>query len=82
MLVPAILFKDEIKKKSAEYIYSNDMFYYTGCLGNNLINIPENFDGVNYHWAIINENKELIGYFRYSYYIQSRILNNFGLITF
>ena len=34
MLVPAMLYKDGIKKKFLEYIYTEDMIYYTGYLVN------------------------------------------------
>ena len=30
MLVPAILYGDEIRDKIARYVYSDDMLYYSG----------------------------------------------------
>lgn len=41
MLVPAILYKDEIRKKFMEYSYTEDMINYTGCLENSLPRIDE-----------------------------------------
>ena len=39
MLVPAILYKNEILTKIQEYNYSEDMMYYSGYLGNALPSI-------------------------------------------
>ena len=36
MLVPAILYKDEIRKKFMKYAYTDDMINYTGCLEENI----------------------------------------------
>ena len=33
MLKPALLYKDELNKKFAEQLYSQDYFLYTGCDG-------------------------------------------------
>ena len=34
MLVPAILYKDEIIKSMQKYFYTDDMIYETGCMNN------------------------------------------------
>lgn len=44
MLVPAILYKDQIQKEFQKYYYTTDMMYETGCLDNWNPNICENPD--------------------------------------
>lgn len=53
MLVPAILYKEEITKKMQEYFYTNDMLYVTGCLKNWVPNIVECPDSSCFQYAII-----------------------------
>lgn len=81
MLVPAILYKDEIYKKLLEYSYSEDMFYYTGWLGNSMPEIGENSDGARFQYAIV-DNVKLIGYFEYQINWYSSCANCFGLFSF
>lgn len=46
MLVPAILYKEEIEKAFAKELYTNDYFYYYGfAYGNSLPEIRELFYG-------------------------------------
>lgn len=82
MLVPAILYKDEIIKNLKRQLYEDEMMYYSGWTGCNLPQIPDEFDGTNYKFAIIDENNKVIGYFAYSYNMHSKCLNNFGLYAF
>lgn len=82
MLVPAILYKEEIEKKIAEYIYSDDMLYYTGFLGHNTEIIKTGTDEGNcYQYAIIDEDK-LIGYFTYYIDWHTSCVSSFGLFSF
>lgn len=81
MLVPAILYKDEIRKRFAEYIYTEDMINYTGYLGNSLPTIEESNDGNCYQYAIV-DNGRLIGYFTYQIDWYSSCARCFGLFSF
>lgn len=81
MLVPAILYKDEIINGLAKYIYEDEMTFYSGWNGYTLPEIPNEFDGYNYRYAIIDENS-VVGYFCYYYDTHSRCLSNFGLYSF
>lgn len=81
MLVPAILYKEEICKRFAQYIYTEDMINYTGYLGNSLPTIEESNDGSIYQYAII-DNDRLIGYFTYSIDWYSSCAHCFGLFSF
>ena len=80
MLVPAILYKDQIQKEFQKYYYTTDMMYETGCLDNWNPNISENPDEQTYQYAIIGNDSELIGFlaFRIDWYC-SRVYN-FGFI--
>lgn len=81
MLVPAILYKNEILTKIQEYNYTEDMMYYSGYLGNALPSIEDNTSGNLYQYAIVNDCK-LIGYFAYSVNWYSSCVYNFGLFSF
>ena len=81
MLVPAILYKEEIKSKMLEYNYTEDMMYYSGYLGNALPSIEEDTNGKLYQYAIVDDSK-LIGYFTYQIDWYNSCAYNFGLYSF
>lgn len=81
MLVPAILYKDEICKKFMEYNYTEDMGYYTGYLGNSLPSIKSEDEGSLYQYAIL-DNGKLIGYFTYQIDWYCSCAHCFGLFSF
>lgn len=45
MFVPAILYKAEIEEQMKKYIYTDDMVYYTGCIGFSYPTIDASGDG-------------------------------------
>ena len=61
MLVPAILYKEEIHNLFYAYYYSDDMMLYSGWLGSELPSIGNESDGNNYQFAIIDDDNKLIG---------------------
>lgn len=65
MLVPAILYKDEIIKGMKKYFYTDDMMYETGCMDNRIPNIVECPESYQFQYAIVNNNEKLIGYLGY-----------------
>ena len=81
MLVPAILYKDEIRKSFLKYIYSDDMIKYTGYLGYSTPEIAEENDGSLYQYAIV-DNDRLIGYFTYQIDWYTSCAHCFGLFSF
>ena len=81
MLVPAIIYKDEMCKRFLQYAYSDDMINYTGYLGFSAPTIEENNDGSRYQYAIV-DNGKLIGYFEYQINWYSSCANCFGLFSF
>ena len=82
MLVPAILYKEEIIKGMQKYFYTDDMMYETGCMDNWTPNIIECPDGSNYQYAIIDANDKLIGYLSYRIDWYASKAYNFGLFSF
>lgn len=82
MLVPAILYKNEIENKSKELCYSDQAFYYGDGLGQNKIYVEEEDQfGELFQYAILNSKKELIGYFRYRINWYNSCAHAFGLIN-
>ena len=81
MLVPAIIYKDEINKAFMKYCYTEDMIYYTGYLGSSVSVISDECDGGLYQYAII-DNDKLIGYFTYQIDWYSSCARSFGLFSF
>ncbi len=81
MLVPAILYKEEIIKEFQKLYYTDDMFFETGCLEQWYPNISDMPEEGRFDYAIINGSK-LIGYLSYQvdYYVSKAY--NFGLISF
>ena len=60
MLVPAILYKEEIIKNMQKYFYTDDMMYETGCMDNwtpNIIECPENGQ---FQYAIVDKNEKMV----------------------
>lgn len=82
MLVPAILYKEDIQTLYKAYYYSKDMTYFSGWFGTYEIDIPNDVDGYSFHYAIIDNNNNLIGYFTYKIDWYSSQAYKFGLFTF
>ena len=81
MLVPAVLYGDEISDNISRYVYSDDMLYYSGYLGSSLPTIGDDNDGGCYQYAIV-DNDKLIGYFEYRIDWYSSCAHCFGLFSF
>lgn len=82
MLVPAILYKEQIKKEFQKYYYTTDMLYETGCMCNWSPEIVECPDESQFQYAIIDKNEKLIGYLGYSVDWYASKAYNFGLLSF
>lgn len=82
MLVPAILYKDEIIKGMQKYFYTDDMIYETGCMCNWSPEIEEYPNESQFQYAIVDKNEKLIGYLGYSidWYVSKAY--NFRLFSF
>lgn len=82
MLVPAILYKEQILEGFKKYYYTKDMLYETGCMCNWSPEIVECPNESQFQYAIVDKNKKLIGYLGYSvdWYVSKAY--NFGLFSF
>ena len=80
MLVPAILYKEQISKEFQRKFYTEDMFLETGSLYQWSPEILDNPADGQFDYAIIHNNK-LIGYlsYRVDYYCSK--VYNFGLMS-
>mgnify|MGYP004454810341 FL=1 len=81
MLVPAILYKEEIIKQFQKLYYTDDMFFETGCLEQWYPNISDMPEEGRFDYAIINGEK-LIGFLSYQVDYYTSKAYNFGLISF
>mgnify|MGYP003184639190 FL=1 len=82
MLVPAILYKDQIEKEFQKLYYTEDMFYYTGCLTQWYPNIKDIPGDGEFDYVIVNNADKLIGYLSYRVDYYSSKVYNFGLVSF
>lgn len=82
MLVPAILYKEQIIKEFQKYYYTTDMLYETGDIENWVPQIAECPESWQFQYAIIDNNKKLVGYLGYvvDWYVSKAY--NFGLFSF
>lgn len=81
MLVPAILYKEEIEKAFAKDLYTEKYFYYNGyahCNGLPEIRTEDNL----YQYAMVDSRKKLIGYLSYWVSTTDDCVYNFGLYSF
>ena len=81
MLVPAILYKEEIIKEFQKLYYTDDMLFETGCLEQWCPNISDIPKKGRFDYAITNKNK-LIGYLSYQIDYYTSKAYNFGLMSF
>lgn len=82
MLVPAILYKEQIIREFQKYYYTTDMLYETGCMCNWSPDIAEYPDASQFQFAIVDKNEKLIGYLGYSIDWYASKAYNFGLFSF
>lgn len=82
MLIPAVAQKDEIEKYSDIMRYSKEMMFYNGCQEHGRIYIHTDYTEGNFQWAIVDKNKELVGYIAYRVDYFTSAVYSFGLIKF
>jgi hypothetical protein len=81
LLVPAILYAEEIETAFAKELYSERYFYYSGYVYSN--GLPEiRAEDNEYQYAIIDSQKKLIGYLAYRVSNLGDCVYNFGLYSF
>ena len=81
MLVPGILYREQIEKEFQKLFYTEDMFYETGCFEQWNPTIADNPVEGRYDYAIVEDDR-LIGFLSYQvdYYVSKAY--NFGLMSF
>lgn len=82
MLVPAILYKEQIAREFQKHFYSNDILLETGCLQNHVPDIAENPSFETRQYAIVDKFNKLIGYLDYRIDYYNSCVYNFGLFSF
>ena len=82
MLVPAILYKEEITKEFCKIFYTEDMLLECGDLTNGYPTIPDVQNAGDFDFAIVDDNNKLIGYLGYTIDYYSSRAYNFGLLSF
>lgn len=82
MLVPAILYKEQVKKEFQKRYYTRDILYETGRLCNYLPKIEEYPDDGCFQYAIVGENEKLIGYLGFSVDWYASKAYDFILVSF
>ena len=76
-----MLHNEAILNGLKKHIYEDAMSYQSDWNGSTLPEIPNEIDGSNYRFAIL-DNDKVVGYFCFFYYMHSRCLKNFGLYSF
>lgn len=82
MIKPAICYKEELDKALAEYFYTDDMMFYTGCLDSCLLDIKRSGEDGYYQYAVVGKDNSLIGYIAYRVDYYSSCVYNFGAFSF
>lgn len=82
MLVPAILYKEQITKEFQKLFYTTDMMYETGCMEQWCPDIPEVPNEGQFSYAIVDSKDKLIGYLSYKVDYYCSKAYNFGLMSF
>lgn len=81
MLVPAITKKAELEEKFAQYLYAEDMFFYTGYPHARVIPEISADSEERFQWAIVDQGK-VVGYLDYRVSLYNDSAYNFGLYSF
>ena len=82
MLLPAILYKEQITKEFQKQYFTEDMFFETGCLEQWSPQIFDNLEQGKFQYAIVNNDNKLIGYLSYEIDYYASQVYKFGLISF
>lgn len=81
-IVPALLYAEEITRKSIELFYTDDYLFYSGYFNNEPIKVSEDDAGGTLNQFAIVYDNNLIGYISYRIDYYGSNAYNFGLISF
>ena len=82
MLVPAILYKEQIEKEFAKRIYDDKFFFYSGYCHNYFIPQIELSDYRRQYAIVNNDSDRVMGFFAYSIDTNIKSISNLGLYSF
>lgn len=81
MLVPALLYKDQIEKEFMKVLYTDDYFYYQGWIAGSIL--PKIREEENlYQYAIIDKEGKLLGFLSYKVDMATMTAYGFGAYSF
>ena len=81
MIKPAQLYQQELNTLYYKTFYDSKYMYYRGCWGTGQLIIPDNtYD--SHHFVILNNNYEVVGYITYTINFASKVVDDFGIISF
>lgn len=82
MLVPAILYKDQLTKAFSEIMYTDNYFYYNGCGYCHSLPEIKPQDNVFQFACITGEANTVVGYFAYTISPETDTVWQFGAYSF
>lgn len=82
MIKPAILYKDEIIKKSKELVYSDDLPFYMGCPTNAPITILDDPGEEIFQFVSIGKDDKVMGYICFYLSKVTRSVSELRIISF
>lgn len=81
MLVPAVLYKNEIEELCMKNYYTDAMLFETGTLDNWFPHIHEQPSANQFQFASVNKEGELLGFFCYTVDWYADVAYNFGMMS-
>lgn len=82
-LVPAIRYKNEIEKYIQSIMYTDESYFMSGFKHSYTVDIPEtDKEGHSFHWAVLNNSGQLMGYISYDIEFYDSVLRNLKIISF
>lgn len=84
MILPAAKYKSEIEAYCDEHRYDPGMLWFQGTIEHGRIDVlrDDYDDGTRWQWAIVDTDKNLVGYMSYRYDPYARSLHGIGLYSF
>lgn len=84
MIIPAAKYKTEIETFCDEHRYDQGMLWFQGTIEHGRIDVlrDDYDDGTRFQWAIVDKEKQLVGYMSYRFDPYARSLHGIGLYAF
>lgn len=82
MIVPAILYKEELIREFDKLRYTEKAMLFNGCIQDDSLQISDEPSENRFQYAIVDHNEQLVGYISYWREWYDDSATNFGLISF